>query len=54
MTRLEREKETLRRMIALYCRHKEGNKELCDDCRHLREYACRRLEHCNYSLKPIL
>jgi len=30
MTRLEREKETLRRMIALYCRHKEGNRELCD------------------------
>ena len=48
MTRLEREKETLRRMIALYCRHKEGNKGLCDDCRHLREYACRRLEHCRY------
>ncbi len=24
MTRLEREKETLRRMIALYCRHKGG------------------------------
>ena len=28
--------------------HKEGNKELCDDCRRLREYACRRLEHSRY------
>lgn len=35
-------------MIALYCRHKEGNRVLCDDCRRLWEYACRRLEHCRY------
>lgn len=48
MTRIEREKETIGQMIGLYCRHKEGNREMCDECRSLLEYACRRLEHCRY------
>lgn len=48
MTRIEREKQTVRLMIGLYCRHKEGNRELCDKCRLLSEYACKRLDRCRY------
>ena len=31
-------------MIRLYCRRKEHNAELCEACRSLLSYACRRLE----------
>lgn len=40
------EKTTAERMIRLYCRHKEGNMDLCADCRRLLEYALARLDHC--------
>lgn len=33
-------------MIRLYCRRKEGNRELCEECRALMEYARMRLERC--------
>lgn len=36
------------RMIRLYCRKKEGNKELCPECRELTEYAVTRLRHCPF------
>lgn len=48
MTRIEREKETVSQMIRIYCRHKEGNKQLCDDCKKLLEYAHRRLDGCKF------
>ena len=35
-------------MIALYCRHKEGNGTLCPHCKALLEYAHARLSHCRY------
>ena len=35
-------------MIRLYCRRKEHNAELCEACRSLLSYACRRLETCRY------
>lgn len=35
-------------MIRLYCRKKEGNKSLCEDCRELLEYASARLEYCPF------
>ncbi len=44
--RVADEKRTVEQMIRLYCRHKEGNAELCDSCRHLLEYAAARLERC--------
>jgi len=47
MTRIEREKTVVARMIAIYCRrHHPGNEGLCDDCRALLDYARRRLDHC--------
>lgn len=48
MDRIEREKQTVELMIRLYCRRKEKNADLCDECRNLLEYACKRLEHCHY------
>ena len=48
MTRIEEEKCTVAKMIALYCRKKEGNKELCPNCLELLEYAHTRLEHCKF------
>ena len=47
-TRIEREKHTVSLMIRLYCRKKEGNKELCNDCKALEEYAHQRLSACKY------
>lgn len=42
-----REKYTIRCMIELYCRrHHRADKELCDDCGHLLEYALERIGNC--------
>lgn len=46
--RIEREKQTVELMIRLYCRRKEKNADLCEDCRKLLEYSHRRLELCRY------
>lgn len=35
-------------MIRLYCRRKEGNKELCPQCSELLEYAYARLSCCPF------
>ncbi len=48
MTRIEREKRTIEQMIRIFCRHKEGNKELCPDCAALLEYARLRLSKCPF------
>ena len=48
MNKIEREKYTVSLMIRLYCRKKEGNKTLCNDCRELEEYAHKRLSACKY------
>lgn len=48
MTRIEREKRTVGKMIGIYCRHKEHNRELCADCSVLLEYALARLSKCPF------
>lgn len=35
-------------MIRLYCRRKEGNKELCPSCTELLQYAHARLGRCKF------
>ena len=45
---IKREKQTVELMIRLYCRHAEGNKELCRECRNSLDYALSRLDHCPY------
>lgn len=46
--RIDEEKRTVEMMIRLYCRHKEGNRELCDSCRALIDYAHGRLSRCPF------
>jgi len=48
MTRVEREKETVRQMIELYCTKCEGNNHLCLQCGELLDYALTRLEKCKF------
>ena len=35
-------------MVGIYCRFKEHNRFLCNDCKLLLEYAFKRLEHCKF------
>ena len=48
MTRIEREKQTVRKMIELYCCHHLKQDTMPDEYQHLTEFACRRLDHCKY------
>ena len=47
---IEREQRTAEQMIRIYCRYKEGNKELCPTCQQLLHYAHNRLEHCTFGV----
>lgn len=46
--RIQRELETIEKMIWIYCREKHDNKEdsLCSECQSLMDYACKRLHAC--------
>ena len=46
--RIEGEKRVVELMIRLYCRHKEGNRELCSSCAGLLAYARQRLDRCPF------
>ena len=48
MTRIEREKQTVQKMIELYCRHHLKVGTMPEEYQHLAEFACRRLDHCKY------
>ena len=48
MSRIEREKDTIRLMIRLYARHKLKAREVPEEYRQLADYACRRLDHCTF------
>ncbi len=48
MTRIEREKRVIAKMVAIYCLHKEGNTTLCAQCEELISYAHQRLSRCKY------
>ena len=48
MYKIEREKQTIRKMIELYCRHRLKQDTMPDEYQHLAEFACRRLDHCRY------
>ena len=48
MSRIEREKQTVRKMIELYCRHRLKQENIPEEYQHLAEFACRRLDHCKY------
>jgi predicted amidophosphoribosyltransferase len=49
-TRLDRERHTIRTMIAMYCRDHHGSGgALCADCEQLHGYAMLRIDKCPYS-----
>lgn len=48
MTKIEKEKRTIELMIKIYCKKKHKNKELCEECRELLEYAHKRLSFCKF------
>ena len=48
-TRIEREKQTIKTMIRLFCRaHHHSSGELCPECQELENYAMARLLHCKF------
>ena len=48
MSRIAQEKRTVEQMIRLYCRHNEGEQELCPACKELLDYAHARLARCPF------
>lgn len=48
---IEQEQRTVEQMIRIYCRYKEGNKELCPGCKELLQYAHARLGRCPFGEK---
>jgi len=55
MSRLEREKVTVQKMLRLYCKNHHHEKSgLCPECQKLSEYAMSRLTRCKFGeSKPI-
>ena len=49
MSRMQREKKTIRAMVRLYCRHHhQTSGGLCPDCQSLATYAEKRLNACPF------
>lgn len=48
MNKIEREKRVVEFMIRLYCKKKEGNESLCEDCTELLNYAHNSLNRCKF------
>ena len=48
MSRIDKETKIVGLMVRLYCRRKEGNRELCPECAELIDYAGARLHHCPF------
>lgn len=52
--RLRRERRTLELMVRMYCRHNHRERELCQECRALLDYALVRVDNCVFgSEKPV-
>lgn len=51
--RITRERETVQKMIALYCHahHQTLGGQLCDDCRALSDYAIKRIKSCPFGIR---
>ncbi|WP_033826784.1 nitrous oxide-stimulated promoter family protein [Bacillus andreraoultii] len=45
---IQKEKETVQQMITIYCRKKHHQKELCEECKDLLQYAHKRLSYCRF------
>ncbi|MGI6222337.1 MAG: nitrous oxide-stimulated promoter family protein [Prevotella sp.] len=47
-SKLQRDQQTIRLMIDIYCRHHLGASKVPQEYQELADYACRRLEHCRW------
>lgn len=49
-SKIRKEKETVEKMIRLYCekKHSPSSRTLCSECQSLLEYSHERLEQCQY------
>jgi hypothetical protein len=54
MGKIEREKQTVRLMIELYCRHHLHAKTMPEEYQHLADYAWQRLDHCRFGEKKTV
>ena len=48
--RINRETKTISTMVSLYCKnhHDESGGGVCDECKHIQEYAIKRLQKCPF------
>jgi len=48
--RINRETKTISTMVSLYCKnhHDESCGVICDECKHIKEYAVKRLQNCPF------
>lgn len=46
--RIETEKTTVKAMIEIYCKANHKQKNICEDCSKLEEYALLRTDKCKY------
>lgn len=53
-TRIEEEKVTVSKMISLYCSKKHHQKQLCQSCIDLHDYAMQRLDKCVFGNKKTV
>ena len=53
MNKIEQDKQTIRLMVGLYCRHRLPVREIPEEDEQLIDYAEQRLTHCRYGeMKP--
>jgi hypothetical protein len=45
---IQKERDVVTKMIAIYCRKKHHSKELCKECEDLQAYAYKRLSLCKF------
>ncbi len=46
--RMDRERDTIKAMIDIYCRGNHGSDTICQECSSLMEYVTLRLDHCPF------
>lgn len=44
----KKEKDIIYLMISLYCKKKHAQKNLCEECKELFDYACKRIDKCPF------
>ena len=47
-SRIDRERQTIKAMVDLYCLENHGSDTLCEDCSSLMDYVILRLEQCPF------